>query len=269
MLAEMVSCGRASLCTARGGANTSRRRSAATSALSASGPSTNTTNSSPPRRPMESDSRRALRKREATCRSTSSPTRCPSESFTSLNRSRSMNNTAPSPPLPVPLFCTCSIRSSIRVRLGKPVRASRVASRSSSVAGRTELGDVVGGYDQPVDRRIFDQVDDAQLARNRRSAAAASEGNFDHDRTATGPPLVQSRRQRLLQSRTIRFDDKLEKWSALHALLVMAQHAGDRSRHRLHRAGRGRATSGCWPNCGPGTGTVRCRWSPLPNDVVR
>ncbi len=57
MLADMVSCGRAALCTSKGATRASSRRPAAASALRAPEPSTSTTNSSPPRRPIESDSR--------------------------------------------------------------------------------------------------------------------------------------------------------------------------------------------------------------------
>src|ERR1022692_2800465 len=59
--------------------------------------------------------------------------------------------------------------------VGQP--GKRVAGRESlqRVASRAELGDVVGGHNQPVYGRIVEQVDNAQLAGNGETAVAASQ----------------------------------------------------------------------------------------------
>ena len=95
-------------------------------------PSHTTTNSSPPVRAMVSASRSARLKRRATSINTRSPPSCPTESFTTLNASRSQNNTA------VMSFARAvrasamdrrSIRSS---RFGSPVSGSCSVSSMSS-----------------------------------------------------------------------------------------------------------------------------------------
>ena len=85
------------------------------------------TNSSPPRRATVSMSRTTLLSRCATTLSSSSPARCPSESFTSLKRSRSSKMTANVWPCRSASTMDWLMRSSIKTRFGSPVRASWVA----------------------------------------------------------------------------------------------------------------------------------------------
>ena len=97
--------------------------------------STITMNSSPPRRASRSVSRSAADSARVTCFSSSSPMRWPSVSLTFLKRSRSMNSTPTRRPERRACAIACASRSCSSRRLGRPVRASRVAmycSRSSA-----------------------------------------------------------------------------------------------------------------------------------------
>ena len=101
----------------------SARRAA--SAASAT-PSSSSTNSSPPKRATVSAGPTHASSRAATIRSSSSPFRWPSESVTSLKRSRSRNTTAngrgaPSSPVRAAAWAS---RVPNRVRLGRSVSAS-------------------------------------------------------------------------------------------------------------------------------------------------
>ena len=89
-----------------------------------------TTNSSPPKRETRSESRTVVEMRWATLRSKSSPTWWPSESFTVLKLSRSMNSTASELPRRRAMARALSSRSRRWVRLGNWVRWSCSAKNS-------------------------------------------------------------------------------------------------------------------------------------------
>ncbi len=96
-----------------------------------------TTNSSPPRRATVSPGRTVRSSRRATSRSRSSPAPWPSESLTTLKRSRSRNST-PTERWWRDARCRASWRrSSNRARLGRPVSSSWKARSSSCAATST------------------------------------------------------------------------------------------------------------------------------------
>ena len=99
-----------------------------------------TANSSPPMRPMSPRSPTHPCNRAAPCTSSSSPAACPSESLTSLNRSKSTSSKASPEPhssaLPQALW---SISSNM-ARFGSPVRGSwRACARAVLVENRSSI----------------------------------------------------------------------------------------------------------------------------------
>ena len=109
------------------GIDSSRCTRSATREASAavSTPSTSTANSSPPRRATVSPARRVRSRRREIWMSSWSPARWPSESLTTLKRSRSRKSTA-KPPRPRPFARSRAIprRSMNSARFGSPVSAS-------------------------------------------------------------------------------------------------------------------------------------------------
>ena len=85
-------------------------------------------NSSPPSREMVSCSRTTARRRAASCTSTASPTRWPSESLIFLKWSRSRNISATEVCARAARCRAVAQRSASSRRLGRPVRASKCAS---------------------------------------------------------------------------------------------------------------------------------------------
>ena len=104
------------------GVPTAASTTSATSRRTADSVGTMTPNSSPPSRATRASSTApsAVRRRLDTVVRRVSPASCPSESLTTLNRSRSTNRT----PNGSPSARAASIRSRNRARLGSPVRTS-------------------------------------------------------------------------------------------------------------------------------------------------
>ncbi len=126
-----------------GCSSASSRRSAISSGPAASESSSEiTTNSSPPSRPSASASRTTASSLAATARRSSSPTPWPSVSLTSLKLSRSMNSAATGVWLRRERAIICSTRSRIKVRFGRPVKASWVARNESSSSRRVSSSSV-------------------------------------------------------------------------------------------------------------------------------
>ena len=80
---------------------------------------------------------------------------------------------------PLHLFDAVQDECAVR-QAGEGVTSGQLLERFAS---RVELGDVVGGHHQPVDRGIVEQVDDAQLEGNRHTTIAAPQVHLDDGRT--------------------------------------------------------------------------------------
>ena len=90
---------------------------------------TSTRNSSPPSRATRSSVSSVAYRRCAISTSSRSPMSWPSESLTALKRSRSMKISAASPPLACRPSRRCWKSRETKLRLGRPVRVSRIASQ--------------------------------------------------------------------------------------------------------------------------------------------
>src|SRR6266480_1121253 len=115
--------------TVNGRARIERMRCAITAASSAAfRPFHSSTKSSPPSRASVSSRLSVFCSRSATARSSASPAWWPSESFTSLKRSRSTQSTASWARLRAAMRIACPARSVSRARFGRPDSAPRHAA---------------------------------------------------------------------------------------------------------------------------------------------
>ena len=131
MLARMVTCPPT---RGKGAPRVAMTRSASSLAVARSVSSARIANSSPPRRPTVSCSRRQLRSRPATSRSSRSPAPWPRLSLTTLKSSRSTKSTARPPPSRRDLARAWRTRSLNSARLARSVRLSWNAWCSSWAA---------------------------------------------------------------------------------------------------------------------------------------